>query len=281
MEKFRKILCPVDFSQHSDLALRYAVALSEQFHCDLLVYHTIPVSVILAGLPPAPIVNEPIWQDEVRKMLEDLIAPYHDKKIKVETRLESGDPAVQILRTASNEETDLIVMGTHGTSGTDVILTGSVTNKILHKTKVPVLVVCKPTKAVLSGDPDEPLLVGKILCAVDPAHLNLGALSAAMFLARTYHSTLFVITVEDTDSRQSAVEDLKELLQPERETDCKIRLLRSQGDPVTQILKAIEEYEVDLAIMGHHSTFRPFEALGSVSLRVIPRSKCAVLVVRD
>ena len=282
MEPFKSILCPIDFSENSELALRYAAALAEQNHGRLIVFHSIPVSAVLAGLPPLPVVNEPIWQDDVKRLIDKTAEPYTGRKLRLVTRLVSGDPAVQILLTARDENVDLIVMGTHGTSGYEALFMGSVTNKVLHKAKVPVLTVCKPTRAVLTGDPDEPLLIGKILCAIDPSHVNLSALRAALSLARKYKSTLLIFTVEESKDQKAVVKDLEELLQPEKEKLCKVEFIHSKGDPVQQVLKAIQDFEVDLAIMGHHTRgLRPFEVLGSVTLRVIPRSNCAVLVVGD
>ncbi|MCI0613618.1 universal stress protein [bacterium] len=282
MDQYKSILCPIDFSESSELALRYAVALAEQNHSRLIVLHSIPVSVILAGVPPIPVVNEPIWQEDIKRLLDKAVAPYTCRELRLDTKIVSGDAATQILLTARDEDVDLIVMGTHGTGGYEALFMGSVTNKILHKAKIPVLAVCKPTRAVLTGDPNEPLLIGKILCAIDPYHVNLSALRSALSLARFNKSTLYVLTVEDSKNAKGIVKDLMELLQPGNEKLCQVEFVQSKGDAVQEILQAIEYLEVDLAIMGHHNKgIRPFEALGSVTLRVIPRSKCAVLVVGD
>lgn len=282
MDQYKSILCPIDFSEFSELALRYAVALAEQNHSRLIVLHSIPVSVILSGLPPFPVVNEPIWKNDMEKLLHKAVAPYLCRELKLETKIESGDAAAQILMTARDEDVDLIIMGTHGTGGYEALFMGSVTNKILHKANIPVLAVCKPTRSVLTGDPNEPLLIGKILCAIDPYHVNLSVLRSALSLARFNNSTLYILTVEESKKAKTIVKDLMELLQPANEKLCQVEFVQSKGDAVQEILKAIEYLEIDLAIMGHHNKgIRPFEALGSVTLRVIPRSNCAVLVLGD
>jgi nucleotide-binding universal stress UspA family protein len=282
MDKLKNILCPFDFSEYSELALRYAAAFAEQNHCRLIVFHSLPVSMILAGLPPIPIVNEPIWKDDVKAALDKRMVPYSNRKFEIVTKLETGDPAVQILRMTEEENVDLIVMGTHGLSGYQALFMGSVTNKVLHKTKLPVLTVCRPTKVVLSGDPDEPLLIGKILCAVDPLHVNLNALHYAFSLARSYKCTLRILTVGESETSHAAARNLEELVFPVKEEFCKFESMHVEGDPITEILRMIQDFEADLAVMGHHrKSFRPFEVLGSVTLRVIPRSNCSVLVVHD
>lgn len=282
MDQYKSILCPIDFSEFSERALRYAVALAEQNHSRLIVLHSIPVSAILAGVPPVPVINEPIWKDDIEQLVDKAVTPYVCRELKLQTKIESGDAAAQILLTARDEDVDLIVMGTHGTGGYEALFMGSVTNKILHKAKIPVLAVCKPTRAVLTGDPNEPLLIGKILCAIDPSHVNLSVLRSALSLARFNNSTLYILTVEESKKAKAVVKDLMALLQPGNEELCEVEFIQSKGDAVQEILKAIEYLEVDLAIMGHHNkAIRPFEALGSVTLRVIPRSKCAVLVLGD
>jgi nucleotide-binding universal stress UspA family protein len=282
MDKYKNILCPIDFSEFSKLALRYAVAFAEQNESRLIVLHSIPVSLVLGGMPPLPVVNEPIWQEDIKRLLDETVEPYTRANLKLDTKVVSGDPTAQILLTSRDENVDLIVMGTHGTGGYEALFMGSVTNKILHKAKIPVLAVCKPTRAVLTGDPNEPLLIGKILCAIDPSHVNLSALHSALSLARFNKSTLYILMVEEPKMSKTSAKDLLELLQPQNEKLCKIEFVQPKGDAVQEILRAIDYFEVDLAIMGHHNKgIRPFEALGSVTLRIIPRSKCAVLVVGD
>jgi nucleotide-binding universal stress UspA family protein len=282
MDKYKNILCPIDFSEFSKLALRYAVAFAEQNESRLIVLHSIPVSLVLGGMPPLPVVNEPIWQEDIKRLLDETVEPYTRGNLKLDTKVVSGDPTAQILLTSRDENVDLIVMGTHGTSGYEALFMGSVTNKILHKAKIPVLAVCKPTRVVLTGDPNEPLLIGKILCAIHPSHVNLGALHSALSLARFNKSTLYILMVEEPKTSKASSKELLELLQPQNEKLCKIEFVQRKGDAVQEILQAMDYFEVDLAIMGHHNKgIRPFEALGSVTLRVIPRSKCAVLVVGD
>jgi nucleotide-binding universal stress UspA family protein len=91
-----------------------------------------------------------------------------------------------------------------------------------------------------------------------------------------------ILTVGESEAQNTAARNLEELMLPDKERFCKVEFVHVEGDPITQILKNIKVFEADLAVMGHHRKgFRPFEALGSVTHRVIPRSNCAVLVVHD
>lgn len=212
--------------------------------------------------------------------MKELISLCKLYNIDVSSRIETSDPAAGILDTAKNNKADLIVMGTHGFGGYEAILMGSVTNKVIHKATVPVLALCKATKIVLSSDPDRALLIGKILCAVDPVNIRLQMLSRAMSLARSNQSTICFFTVGDPSETNRVLNNLREVISPQKEALCRVEFIQAAGDPVEEILKAIHQLEIDLVVMGHHSRIA-FETLGSVTLRVIPRSNCAVLVVRD
>jgi nucleotide-binding universal stress UspA family protein len=215
-------------------------------------------------------------------LLEHFISEYAAYHADTFARIDAGQPAVRILELAEEEKADLIVMGTHGVSGYEAILMGSVTNKVLHKASVPVLAVCKPTRAVLSGDPAEPLLIGKILCAVDPEQPQIETVSRAMSLARRNRSSIIFFSVQESMEEPVVFRDLRVLIQPEKETECHVQFMQSSGYPVQEILKVIESEEVDLLVMGHRSiTPAAIEVLGSVTLRVIPRSICPVLVLRN
>lgn len=272
----------MDFSDFSLRALTYACAFAEKYESKLVLYHCMRTSA-------APVVSvSPIaefeWQPsslQLKERLQEYLVPFLKHNLDVSTRVDHGDPAAQILETAAEENVDLIVMGTHGLTGYEAILMGSVTNKVLHKTRIPVLSVCNPTKTILSGDPDEPLLIGKILCPVDPAHINLKMLSRAMFLARSNRSTIFFFTVNSGETK-GEMDNLHDLIVPEKETLCRVEFLEATGNPVDEIVKAIGDYEIDLAVMGHRSKVSStWEGLGSVTLRVVPQSKCPVLIVRD
>ncbi len=168
MQAFKTILCPVDFSEFSQRAIRYAAAFAQQNHARLIVYHCVPSAMALSGFPEGIPVGWQDWNSRVTDQMENVLSLCKLYNIDVSSKIETGDASSGILNTAKEVDADLIVMGTHGLSGYEAILMGSVTNKVVHKSTVPVLAVCKATKTVLSGDPDQPLLIGKILCAVDP-----------------------------------------------------------------------------------------------------------------
>jgi nucleotide-binding universal stress UspA family protein len=282
MELFKRILCPVDFSEFSTRAFRYAIAFAQQYKSEVIAFHCAPMIPVpfLYGAEFSS--GMPAFSYDPSEELQRFIESFKAFDLSIKMRVDEGDPASRILNAISEEKADLVVMGTHGLGGYEEILMGSVTNKILHKTQIPVLTVCKPTKTILSGDPQQPLLIGKILCAVKAADIRIPMLSRAMAMARSNQATIVFFNVQESSQQKNNLKDLKELIEPEKEKLCKVEFAEGSGRPVDEIIKAIRQFEIDLVIMGHHSqTPMALEGLGSITLRVIPKSNCPVLVVRD
>jgi nucleotide-binding universal stress UspA family protein len=92
---------------------------------------------------PIPLVQEKRgYREEMAEDLNRLGAP--DPKVRVEHRLEEGDPVAQILRVADETGCDLIVLGTHGRTGLNRLLMGSVAEKVVRWASCPVLTVKAP-----------------------------------------------------------------------------------------------------------------------------------------
>jgi nucleotide-binding universal stress UspA family protein len=202
-------------------------------------------------------------------------------------KLGTGSPAEAILRAADEEHADLIVMGTHGHSGYERFFVGSVTNKVLHKASVPVLVVCKPSQHFIRAEEYRQVQIDRILCALDFEPNNIRIAQTALSLARTYQSEIFFLHVlsnqtSDCQEIDRAIQKLKDLIKPEEENWCKVQFLLKQGNIAENILTTLREKSINLLVMGHH-TRKPMEEyfLGSVAKNLITESCCPVLVVRS
>jgi nucleotide-binding universal stress UspA family protein len=143
MLAMKTILYPTDFSADAQPAFEVACALASDSCGRVVILHVErpPLTTLggTAGVPPLP--NE--YNRE--KLLEELkdIQPVCTG-ITVEYRLEYGDPAAMILKTAPEIGTDLIVMGTHGRTGLRHLLMGSVAERVVRKASCPVLTVRTP-----------------------------------------------------------------------------------------------------------------------------------------
>lgn len=128
---WRKIVCAVDFSDESRAALRVAVDLASRFGAELTVFHVRSERERVASEPR----QEGGGLDQWRADAQKLGAP------AVTAASIDGDPRLAIVEFASGNGFDLVVMGTHGRTGRDRLLIGSVAENVVRSSRVPVLTV--------------------------------------------------------------------------------------------------------------------------------------------
>lgn len=148
MIKLRSILCPTDFSEFSERAVRYACELADKFGADL---HLVNVLQDYDAIAPAtgdtfaPFAD---WLPQLQKQSEEqlakLPAPEWSGKLKVHRTTRVGAPIDEIVKYAKEHNVDLIVQGTHGRRGIKHMLLGSVAENIVRYAPCPVLTVRNP-----------------------------------------------------------------------------------------------------------------------------------------
>ena len=135
----KSVICPVDFSDASRGALRYAAVVANHLKAELtvmtvtdpLLREAAELSSSIEHLPEA--INKELRRF-VSKAFEGGVTP-DDMQLVVAT----GKPAVEILRAASERPADLVVMSTHGLTGVRKLFFGSTAERVLRETTVPVL----------------------------------------------------------------------------------------------------------------------------------------------
>ncbi len=141
MTEIRTILCPVDFSPGSDEATRYATSLAKKLGAKLHLVHVYPLPMLAAPdggfMLPASVLSE--ISDSAARSLRKATDACKASGLEPETHLADGAPHVEILRVAERVKADLIVMGTHGRSGLAHLLLGSVAEKVVRSSPIPVL----------------------------------------------------------------------------------------------------------------------------------------------
>ena len=146
--QIKRILCPIDFSDSADHAMRYASALSETFGAELTLLHVVaPVVAALPGetaLPDTLQADIDELTDACRNRLEQTVGKLAASGLTVQHKVLNGVPFIEIIRYARDAETDLIVMGTHGRTGLGHLLIGSVAERVVRKSPCPVLTVKHP-----------------------------------------------------------------------------------------------------------------------------------------
>jgi nucleotide-binding universal stress UspA family protein len=155
----KKILVPIDFSECSSAASKYASRLASDTGARLYIVHVDELlDVSIPAIPPIEggYVFESMW-DERRQVVRDQLARVVPSVADVpyEYRCLMGSPAYEILKLADRECVDLIVIGSHGRTGISRLITGSVAEGVMRGAKCPVLVVKQPDK-----QPEAPDAVG-------------------------------------------------------------------------------------------------------------------------
>lgn len=139
----KKILVPVDFSGSSRKACEVGVELAEMFRVPLTLIHVIPVtSVSYSNVPyvPSPEYTHFI-EESARTALRDEAARLQGKGLAIETQLHVGVTWEEIIEAAKRLDAGLIVIGTHGRRGLPRAILGSVAEKVVRLSPVPVMTV--------------------------------------------------------------------------------------------------------------------------------------------
>jgi nucleotide-binding universal stress UspA family protein len=298
MITLNRILCPVDFSGHSRVALDYATAIAKWYGAEIRVVHAYVLSMtpVTAGAFAAGTPELPQSREEMNRDLASFVRTATAAGVPCSTSLVVGAPAKHILETAAQWPADMIVMGTHGASGFERLVLGSVTEKVLRKATCPVLVVTRDADAP-SG---VPVVFRRILCAMDFSPCSQRALSYGLSLASEAGGSLtllhaieafaeeplanlpFDITEHRRTLERSAQEHLEKLLTPETRTWCDCSVLVRSGKAYRQILDTARERQVDLIVLGVRGRNPVDLALfGSTANHVVRAAPCPVLTVRS
>ena len=145
MVTLKKILCPVDHSECSYLALKYAISLALKDEAKLYLMHVIDSRLYDTEIYKfSPYKFNEI---DVSKIREDLLKSLPEGTtdiLEVETIVIKGVPFNEIINAATEISVDLIVIGTHGRTGLSHVMLGSVAEKVVRKATCPVLTVRMP-----------------------------------------------------------------------------------------------------------------------------------------
>jgi nucleotide-binding universal stress UspA family protein len=301
MIEIRRILCPVDFSAHSRRALDHAIALARCYKSTVTVQHVFsaaPIAAVSSG--PAvfqPIVLTPVDREQLLADVKAFAEQEGAPGVTLDAAVCEGQAATEILEQATRMQADLIVIGTHGRSGFELLLLGSVTDKVLRKARCPVMTV--PTR-LPDAVPAGPVLYKRILCPVDFSESSVHALNYARSLAEEAGAQLTVAHVIEREfeyasgfeytgmtvgafvkEREDAAQRrLQELVAAVPES-CRADSLLTRGKPWQEILSAAAERHSDLLVMGVQGRgAADLMFFGSTTQHVIRQARCPVLTLR-
>ena len=248
MIPFKRILCPIDFSESSRLAFDRAAALARWYRAELRALHVYTAPAAIGpGFPQLAGRLSAGNQSTLRRRLARLLAGARASGGPVRNFVRVGDPATEILRHADLASTDLIVMGTQGRGGLGRMLFGSVARTVSRGASCPVLIV--PPTFTAAGE--EVATFRVILCPLDSSPASLRALESALVLAQEAHGRLVLLRFGHPDQRHSgiATSDEPAALVPDSArvwADIAERTVLDAG----AIPQVVNEEKADLLVLG-------------------------------
>ena len=288
------VLCPIDFSDESRNALRWAQVVAERRHATLIVFHAVDSLLAEAARMSAGVALEGTETDTaLREFVSTTLAAGKVPGDRLALRVRVGEPAKAILEEAARQQPLMIVMGTQGLGGIKKLLVGSTTERVLRGARQPVLAVPpKAGHAPQSGD----LSAGirRILVGTDFSAASMTALRLAAAFAREISVPILIAHIVVPTPVTPAWQSLAEQADETRLTDARQRMQElSQEFPGLSVETLValdraedalaslaEERGAGLIVLGLASEEGAFaQHPGSIAYRVLTLAKALVLLV--
>ena len=285
MFKLERLLLPVDFSQRSTSAARYARPLASRFHSEVTMLHALShlsyefnTESFSAMLPD----RSDLAEDEL-----DSFGAAEFVGLKTRRLVVPGDAAIAIVEHTRHETVDLIVMPTHGYGPFRRFILGSTTAKVLHDAECPVL-----TGTHLEAIPArDSIRYDNVVCAVDLGPNSLGALRWAAGLAAVFQSRLFLVHAipslaeAEGDYYDPAamsplpVVALQQMAALQSEAGTHAEPIVVGGEIVKAIGRQARELSADLMVIGRSTSGVFFGRLRTQAYGLIRESPCPVVSI--
>lgn len=293
--EIKRILCPVDLSEVSRHAMGHARALARWYEAEIVVLHVFTVPLPYTPTPRMAEAYPPLPPpEEIADGVRRFYGFSQDPRVKV--IVVEGTPSKEIVRHAEMLRADLLVMGTHGRGGFEGLFLGSVTEKVLRSTHVPVLTVPPPVEHV------ETVVYRTILCPTEFSDPSTRALEYALTLAEETTARLVLLhVIEGFIEDKRLITEASHFSVPEYyrhlESEARARLTSAVpeqariwctpeervmfGRAYRVILQVAEEVNADVIVMGVHGKGALNRRLfGSTTHHVIREARCPVLTLR-
>jgi nucleotide-binding universal stress UspA family protein len=299
MIRFKHVLCPTDLSEASMPSLTYAAMFARWYEARLTVLHVVPTFepiVVASGALSDPVqVVTPVSREQVLAEVSRFADRAGIGSIDPVFAATDGDPARSIVDQALAIPADLVVMGTHGRSGFERLLIGSVAEHVLHRAPCAVLLVPPHVTAKSLTD----VTFKHILCPVDFSPSALLALGFALDLARQADGVVMLVHALEwlaeeepreyahfnvPEYRQHLIEDAQQRVRTLVENEAPTRTIEERvvlGRAHREILRLAAESATDLIVIGAQGRGGLGLALfGSTTQQVVRAATCPVLTVR-
>jgi nucleotide-binding universal stress UspA family protein len=289
MGSLSRILLPVDFSERSVAAARYARSLAGYFGSEILLLHVLtPPQYEFGALQIGGSMLEELYRGRARQAASELDAFLAAELagVNVERAVVEGDPAGKIIECARERSVDIIMMPTHGFGPYRRFILGSNTAKVLHDADCPVW-TCAHIEQVSSA---AAIPLRAILCAVDLGSESSKTLFWAAALALEFGArlTLFHATAGDADIGDDSEVNWRidvreaaerELLRLRRFVHAEADVLIEAGEPAKAICAAAARVQADALVIGRGSAAGLFGRLRTNAYAIIRQAPCPVVSV--
>lgn len=287
--KPKEILCPIDFSELADLAIRYAAAGARQFNANLTVFHAAHIEVpryITQGV--ADQITDEIsavqkdFQAYMARHVQSVLGSATET-LSLKYKFMQSHPVDAILETAEADRNDLIVLGTRGFSGMKRLLMGSVAHGVLQSADTPLFIVRQKQHDFIDITKQDGVpQIKNILCPCNidaPAELGL---RYAVSLSEQFHADLTVLTISEEEKLDASAvkEKLCSWISDNVKANCVVSPVVRHGNAAEQIINYAREEKSDLIVLSaRHHSFHGGTFFGRTTDLVVRHAPLPVLTV--
>lgn len=277
---FKRILVPIDGSTLSDRILEQVKRLLKREDAEVMFLR------VLSGNIPGE--RDRIFLDETetpRAHLQRLMRSLSEQGARVRSMFAMGDPAGQILDVADRYEPSLIAMTTHGRSGLQRWLRGSVAERILRLSRFPLLLAHPDS---LKRNATAETLFERILVPLDDVKESFAVLPLVREMGELNHSQVTLLHVHGLappsllgiEKEQTSI---RRSLRPQQllleSAGLNVELEIRYGLIAAEVINAIEQHKPDLVAMASHGRSGPSRwAFGSVAEKIIRHCAYPLLI---
>ncbi len=298
------VLLPTDFSHYALYAMKYAVAICEKYGGTLHIAHVMDSALFGHGhnhgfgLTQNELDRLIVSMEEhAERRLAHLCRMAGDAGVKAEWHLVRGKAANRIIGLLDEADCGLVVLATHGRTGVEHIVFGSVAEKVVRHSPVPVLSIKHPEHEFVQEDEDGIHFdLKRILFPTDFSELSDKSLPYATSMCREFDATLVLLhasevpvvlpefmpdaaSVVEGELRESAEKSLDNMRK--QLEGVRIETVACSGLPHREICHTVQGTHVDLVVMPTHGRSGFGHVLfGSVAEKTVRMAQCPVLTVR-
>ncbi len=145
----KKILVPVDFSECSEQAIKVAANLAKQYNAEIIALHMMGITdAVLTHTQTEQMLEGVYYVKLAQKRFKEFLDKDYLKGLSITDEVYNYKDFSEINTVAQENEADLIIMGSHGSSGLSEVFVGSNTEKVVRNSDIPVLVVKKEAEKI-------------------------------------------------------------------------------------------------------------------------------------